>query len=160
MTMWVATILLGGILLAAGYYFIYSKTASLAVASKPITIDLDEASAASTSPRDNTSLKKNKKRSGASHSSLAAKHLAPKGPSYIPNSRPTHPLFVCQLKGHTDTINGIVFSKRHLVSISADRTIRLWDPASFQKGDANLVPKVLKVKHEGDQPICVAVNLG
>ncbi|KAJ3416463.1 hypothetical protein HDV05_001621 [Chytridiales sp. JEL 0842] len=72
--------------------------------------------------------------------------------------RPTHPLFFCQLKGHTDTVNYLDFSDSFLASVGNDRMIRLWDLKSFQRKESGFVPKVSKVEHVGDNPVAVAVS--
>ncbi|KAJ3108555.1 Cation channel sperm-associated protein 3 [Phlyctochytrium planicorne] len=141
-----STLAIGLLIAAIAFIYLFRRTASLAVSPPPPpppSTPLAESDFESKpKPKAQASARKVKQ-------SSSAKLHAP---------RPQHPMFVCQLRGHTSEVTGISFSKEALVSTSTDRTFRFWSIQSFERKESNFIPKVTKFDHEGDSPSAVAVS--
>ncbi|KAJ3327090.1 Transducin beta-like protein 2 [Blyttiomyces sp. JEL0837] len=148
----ILTLAIGLAVASSIYIFIFQKTSSLAVSSTPLGVSpTPTTSTPPPSESDHPSKSKNQHKHVAkakSQTLIASKHSA----------KPSHEKFLCQLKGHLETVSGVAFSDEFLVSVSGDRTIRLWERSSFERKDSNFIPKVHKVAQEGDSPTLVAVT--
>ncbi|KAJ3197633.1 Transducin beta-like protein 2 [Irineochytrium annulatum] len=124
-------IVVGGLLAAALFLLAYQRTAKLAVASAP-AIPAESIPATSLKPPASASKKgkNNPHHAAQPNSSPASKH-APK---------PTHALFLCQLRGHQQKVLDLRWHDSGVITCSSDGTVRLWDGSSFRRQAAGFTP--------------------